>query len=121
MRIYLACCCAGGTRRGDKQWLQNKIKNFAVVVDGKKKPKFQYHLPLLGKCCRSGWILAVGMSNPKNARVQSIEAAIRKGNPTTVKKKSVPKAFFTRTNHAKAFIEEFMLLHCQKSPSATLL
>lgn len=110
---------AGRLLNSDTMWLKKQIESFVVHDPAKKKPGFRYHLPIIGPCCRAAWVLAAGFKNAKNSRVTSLEAKIRSGNCGVVSKKRHPNTtnFATRSNFAKAFIEEYIWLHSQKSPS----
>lgn len=55
------------------------IKRFLVYQEGTQKPRVCYHLPLIGDCCRVAWVLAAGFPNPRNSRIQGIEASLRRG------------------------------------------
>jgi len=94
-----------------------------VIVEGKKKPTIKYRLPLIGGCCRTAWVLAAGFPNLRNSRVQGIEAKLRKYAGRLPKKQTKAKLlrWNTRTNYAKAFLQQYALLHSQKSPSCTTL
>ena len=69
------------------------------------------------------WVLAAGFPNPRNRRVQGIEAKLRKYAGRLPKKQTKAKLlrWNTRTNYAKAFLQQYALLHSQKSPSCTTL
>jgi len=98
----------------------DQIKSFIVFREGKKKPQFQYHLPYIGQCCRTAWVTAVGFPNPRNSRIQNIEAVLRRnrGKYLTKVKRNVSK-FDTRTFYAKAFLEDYICTHHQDSPCRT--
>ena len=120
-------CCKlleGGTQRAETEWLTHTIKTFLVYVPGKAKPKFHYRLPLVGDCCRAAWVLAVGFPNPRNSRVQNIEAVLRRtqGKPEIeAKPRRQVRKYDTRTFYARAFVEEYILTNSQESPCRTKL
>jgi len=115
---------AGGNTTAEREWLRQQLTGFVVKIAGKKKPKFQYRLPLIGNICRSAWILAAGFPDRKNSRIAILEAEIR--NPTLRAARingkrmlSFPcKTVLTRTQFAVAFLEEYILHHSQRSPSS---
>jgi len=114
---------AGGSQSADTKWLETEIQKFVVVVPSKKKPLIKYRLPLIGGCCRGAWVLGAGFPNPRNSRVQSIEAKLRKFGGKLPKRQNKAKVFRwnTRTNFARAFLTEYAILHSQRSPSCATL
>ena len=129
---HVSQCCtiaiAGGSNTLEREWLRQRLLGFTVKIAGKKKPRFQYKLPLIGDVCRGAWILAAGFPHKLNSRIATLEAEIR--NPALraarAHRTSLPKAAsgtltLTRTQFAVAFIEEYILQHSQRSPSATNL
>lgn len=117
----LLCLHAGG-RSVEKIWITNQVTSFTVSVDGKKKPKIQYRLPLVGYCCRAAWILSAGFPNPRNSRITAIEAIVR--DPSKQNKMPVPTGrsmtpFATRTNYCRAFLSDYIWLHSQQSPATS--
>lgn len=113
----------GGSQSADTKWLEAEIQKFVVVVPAKKKPLIKYRLPLIGGCCREAWVLSAGFPNPRNSRVQSIEAKLRKFGGKIPKKTTKQKVYRwnTRTNFARAFLTEYVFLHSQRSPSCGTL
>lgn len=116
----IRCILHVGGRNLERQWLHKQVASFAVSVEGKKKPKIQYRLPLVGNCCRAAWILSAGFPNPKNKRVLGIEALVRKHQMTPLPlstKRRIP--FATGENFCRAFLTEYIWLHSQQSPSTS--
>ena len=112
----------GGTRNSDTEWLVHQIKSFLVFEEGKKKPRFQYRLPLIGNCCRPTWVLAVGFPNARNSRVSNIEAVLRRNRGKYLRKvKRQSGKFDTRSFYARAFLEQYIRTHNQFSPCRTAL
>lgn len=113
------CSCAGG-RPVEKIWIEKQVSSFTVSIEGKKKPKIQYRLPLIGNCCRAAWVLSAGFPNPRNSRITAIEAIVR--DPTKLKMPAVPTRktpFATRSNFCRAFLSDYIWLHSQQSPSTS--
>ena len=112
----------GGTQHSETEWLVETIKSNLVFVEGQPKPLIRYHLPIIGNCCRSAWVLGAGFPNPRNGRVGSIEAVLRRHRGKFVRKlKRTTGRFDTRTNYAIAFLEEHILTHCHYSPCRTIV
>ena len=114
---------AGGSQSADTKWLEAEIQKFVVVVPNKKKPQIKYRLPLIGGCCRAAWVIGAGFPNPRNSRVQAIEAKLRKFGGKLPKRQTKQKVYRwnTRTNFARAFLTEYAFLHSQRSPSCGTL
>lgn len=113
----------GGTQGAETEWLTNTIKSFLVYVPGKTKPQIHYRLPLIGACCRAAWVLAAGFPNPKNSRVQNIEAVLRRTRGKCYPKVNTRRVckFDTRTFYARAFVQDYILNHNEQSPCKTKL
>ena len=130
MKHKYGCVCGvhaftGGSTTAERNWLRQRLSEFVVKIPGKKKPKFQYKLPLIGDTCRPAWILAAGFPTKKNSRIAILEAEIR--NPALRKAHNNGASFLgststialTRSQFAVAFLEEYILKHSQRSPSST--
>ena len=114
---------AGGSQSAETKWLEAEIQKFVVVVPNKKKPQIKYRLPLIGGCCRAAWVIGAGFPNPRNSRIQGIEAKLRKNGGRLPKRTTKQKVYRwnTRTNFARAFLTEYALMHSQRSPSCGTL
>ena len=114
---------AGGSQSAETKWLEQEIQKFLVVVAGKKKPSIKYRLPLIGGCCREAWVIGAGFPNPRNSRIQGIEAKLRKNGGRLPKRTTKQKVYRwnTHTNFARAFLTEYALMHSQRSPSCGTL
>ena len=116
---------SGGLPGGDKDWIRTQLKSFVVQVPNKKKPKFEYRLPIVGKCCKKAWMLAVGFPSGKNTRVATIAGQIRDPSKATSSvasdtfRRYTQKKVITRTQYAESFLCEYILTHSQRSPSGT--
>ena len=125
--VCAACVFSGGNNTAEREWLRQKLRSYAVHISGRKKPKFQYKLPLVGDVCRSAWILCAGFPGRKNARIAILEAEIRNPSLRTqrIQKKTLDSNncnhAISRSQFATAFLEEFILQNSQRSPSSTEL
>ena len=101
-----------GNQTDEQAYLFKKVLDACVPVPG-KLARFSYRIADVNVCTQA-WCIAIGLY-ASNSRVRKYETMVRRGVRSLVprKRKRSPD---NRTNDAKAFIRQYILVHAQFSP-----